>query len=159
MKGRWEYHGDGEVTASEILALLDFCLDSISFLVLVKGACCKNAEVPYGHLKNEDYIQRRVLVCCSGSSSNQQAKSLTLPDNSRSLLSTPSSMCIGRGAGGTVDSESAVRSAETLLSRVRTPPPGPWLVGGPESLRSTCCGLAIYNNQPFVVGFFLRRND
>ncbi|GFO18098.1 hypothetical protein PoB_004460300 [Plakobranchus ocellatus] len=30
------------------------------------------------------------------------------------------------GVGGTVDSESALRSAGTLLSRVRAPPPAPW---------------------------------
>ncbi|GFN91039.1 centrosomal protein of 192 kda [Plakobranchus ocellatus] len=43
----------------------------------------------------------------------------------------------------TVDSESASGSARTLLLQVRTPPAsGP--DGGPESLRSPCCGLAIY---------------
>ncbi|GFO38939.1 hypothetical protein PoB_006544400 [Plakobranchus ocellatus] len=40
--------------------------------------------------------------------------------------------------------ESALRSAGTLLSRVRAPLPAPWPDGGPESLRSPCCGLAIY---------------
>ncbi|GFO22663.1 hypothetical protein PoB_004916800 [Plakobranchus ocellatus] len=48
------------------------------------------------------------------------------------------------GVGGTVASESALRSAGTILSRVRAPPPAPWPDGGPESLRSPCCGLAIY---------------
>ncbi|GFN89764.1 hypothetical protein PoB_001627000 [Plakobranchus ocellatus] len=48
------------------------------------------------------------------------------------------------GLGGTVASESALRSAGTFLSRVRAPPPAPWPDGGPESLRSPCCGLAIY---------------
>ncbi|GFN78836.1 hypothetical protein PoB_000534200 [Plakobranchus ocellatus] len=47
--------------------------------------------------------------------------------------------------GGTVDSESALRSAGTLLSRVRAMPPAPWPDGGPESLRSPCCGLATQN--------------
>ncbi|GFN80853.1 hypothetical protein PoB_000735900 [Plakobranchus ocellatus] len=51
------------------------------------------------------------------------------------------------GVGDTVTSESALRSAGTLLSRVRAPPPAPWPDGGPESLRSPCCGLAIYKNQ------------
>ncbi|GFO49796.1 hypothetical protein PoB_007630100 [Plakobranchus ocellatus] len=51
------------------------------------------------------------------------------------------------GVGGTVASESALRSAGTLLSRVRAPPPAPWPDGGPESLRSPCCGLAIYKTQ------------
>ncbi|GFO29831.1 hypothetical protein PoB_005633600 [Plakobranchus ocellatus] len=46
--------------------------------------------------------------------------------------------------GGTVDSESALRSAGTPLSRVRAPSPAPWPDGGrPESLRSPYCGLAI----------------
>ncbi|GFO28642.1 hypothetical protein PoB_005514700 [Plakobranchus ocellatus] len=49
-----------------------------------------------------------------------------------------------RGAGSTVACESALRSAGTLLSRVRAPLPAPWPDGGPESLRSPCCGLAIY---------------
>ncbi|GFN97223.1 hypothetical protein PoB_002372900 [Plakobranchus ocellatus] len=40
------------------------------------------------------------------------------------------------GVGGTVADESALRSAGTLLSRVRAPPPAPWPDGGPESLRS-----------------------
>ncbi|GFO26673.1 hypothetical protein PoB_005317800 [Plakobranchus ocellatus] len=52
-----------------------------------------------------------------------------------------------RGVGGTVASEPALRSAGTLLSRVRAPPPAPWPDGGPESLRSPCCGQATYKNQ------------
>ncbi|GFN91420.1 hypothetical protein PoB_001792600 [Plakobranchus ocellatus] len=50
------------------------------------------------------------------------------------------------GVGSTVACESALRSAGTLLSRVRAPLPAPWPDGGPESLRSPCCGLAIYKN-------------
>ncbi|GFO03626.1 hypothetical protein PoB_003013100 [Plakobranchus ocellatus] len=46
------------------------------------------------------------------------------------------------GVGGTVVSESTLRSAGTILSRVRAPPQAPWPDGGPESLRSPCCGLA-----------------
>ncbi|GFO26272.1 hypothetical protein PoB_005277700 [Plakobranchus ocellatus] len=49
-----------------------------------------------------------------------------------------------RGIGGTVASESALRSAATSLSRARAPPPAPWPDEEPESLRSPCCGLAIY---------------
>ncbi|GFO19647.1 Williams-Beuren syndrome chromosomal region 27 protein [Plakobranchus ocellatus] len=49
------------------------------------------------------------------------------------------------GVDGTVASESALRSAGNLLSQVRAPPPAPWPDGGPESQRSPCCGLAIYN--------------
>ncbi|GFN75529.1 hypothetical protein PoB_000203500 [Plakobranchus ocellatus] len=30
------------------------------------------------------------------------------------------------------------------MSRLRAPPPTPWPDGGPESLRSPCCGLAIH---------------
>ncbi|GFN79578.1 hypothetical protein PoB_000608400 [Plakobranchus ocellatus] len=47
------------------------------------------------------------------------------------------------GVGGTVACESALRSAGTLLSRVRAPPSAPRPVGGPKSLKSPCCGLAI----------------
>ncbi|GFN79441.1 hypothetical protein PoB_000594700 [Plakobranchus ocellatus] len=43
--------------------------------------------------------------------------------------------------------ESAQRSAGTLLSRVRAPPLAPWPDGGPKSLRSPCCRLAIHKNQ------------
>ncbi|GFO45536.1 hypothetical protein PoB_007204100 [Plakobranchus ocellatus] len=52
------------------------------------------------------------------------------------------------GVGGTVSSESALRSAVILLLRVRAPPPAPWPDGGPESLRSPFCRLAVYKNQP-----------
>ncbi|GFN98791.1 hypothetical protein PoB_002529700 [Plakobranchus ocellatus] len=34
------------------------------------------------------------------------------------------------GIGGSVASESALRSAGTLLSRARAPPPAPWLTEG-----------------------------
>ncbi|GFO48922.1 hypothetical protein PoB_007542700 [Plakobranchus ocellatus] len=43
-----------------------------------------------------------------------------------------------RGVGGTVANESSLRSAGTLLSRLRAPLPAPWPDGGPESLRSSC---------------------
>ncbi|GFN99222.1 hypothetical protein PoB_002572800 [Plakobranchus ocellatus] len=49
---------------------------------------------------------------------------------------------------GAVSSDPALRSAGTLLLRVRAPPPASWPDGGPESLRSPCCGLAIYKTQP-----------
>ncbi|GFO04303.1 Ccr4-not transcription complex subunit 6-like protein [Plakobranchus ocellatus] len=48
------------------------------------------------------------------------------------------------GVGRTVASESALKSAGTLLSRVRAPPPVPWPDRGPKSLRSSYCGLAVY---------------
>ncbi|GFN77817.1 hypothetical protein PoB_000432300 [Plakobranchus ocellatus] len=46
-----------------------------------------------------------------------------------------------------VDSESALRSTGTLLSRIRVPPPAPWPDGEPESLRILFCGLAVYKSQ------------
>ncbi|GFO48098.1 hypothetical protein PoB_007460300 [Plakobranchus ocellatus] len=49
-----------------------------------------------------------------------------------------------QNAGASVASESALRSAGILLSRVRAPPPTPLPDGGPESLRSPYCGLAVY---------------
>ncbi|GFO28535.1 hypothetical protein PoB_005504000 [Plakobranchus ocellatus] len=52
------------------------------------------------------------------------------------------------GVGGSVASDFALRSAGTLLSRVRAPPLAPWPDGEPESLRSPCCGLAIHKNRP-----------
>ncbi|GFO17225.1 hypothetical protein PoB_004373000 [Plakobranchus ocellatus] len=55
------------------------------------------------------------------------------------------------GVGGTVASESALRSAGTFLPRIRAPPPAPWPDGGSESLRSPCCGLAIYKNQNMAI--------
>ncbi|GFO32426.1 hypothetical protein PoB_005893100 [Plakobranchus ocellatus] len=50
------------------------------------------------------------------------------------------------GVGGTVASESVLRSAGTLMSRVRAPPLAPWPDRGPESPRSRRCGLAVYKN-------------
>ncbi|GFO36037.1 hypothetical protein PoB_006254200 [Plakobranchus ocellatus] len=47
------------------------------------------------------------------------------------------------GVGGTVACESALRSAGTLVSRVRAQPSAPRPDGGPKSLRLPCCGLAI----------------
>ncbi|GFO30809.1 hypothetical protein PoB_005731400 [Plakobranchus ocellatus] len=51
------------------------------------------------------------------------------------------------GVGGTVACESILRSAGTLLSRVRAPPSAPRPDGGPKSLRLSCCGLAIYKTR------------
>ncbi|GFO21102.1 hypothetical protein PoB_004760700 [Plakobranchus ocellatus] len=53
-----------------------------------------------------------------------------------------------RDVDGTVARESALRSAGTLLSRVRAPPSAPSPGGGPESLRSPRCGLVTYKTQP-----------
>ncbi|GFO21337.1 hypothetical protein PoB_004784200 [Plakobranchus ocellatus] len=53
------------------------------------------------------------------------------------------------GFGGTVASGSALKSAGSVLSRVRALPSAPWPDGGRESLRSPCYGLAKTNkNQP-----------
>ncbi|GFN98214.1 histone-lysine N-methyltransferase SETMAR [Plakobranchus ocellatus] len=57
-----------------------------------------------------------------------------------------------RGVGSTVACESALRSAATLLSRVRAPLLAPWPDGGPESVRSSCCGLAIYKKLKLIPG-------
>ncbi|GFO31940.1 52 kda repressor of the inhibitor of the protein kinase [Plakobranchus ocellatus] len=46
--------------------------------------------------------------------------------------------------GGTVASESALRALGTLLSQVRALQLTPWPDRGPESLRSPCCGLAVF---------------
>ncbi|GFN90492.1 hypothetical protein PoB_001699800 [Plakobranchus ocellatus] len=54
---------------------------------------------------------------------------------------------ICKSVGNTVDSESALRSAETFLPRVRAPQPAPWPSEGLGSLRLFCCGLVIYKNQ------------
>ncbi|GFN95786.1 thioredoxin-like protein 1 [Plakobranchus ocellatus] len=59
------------------------------------------------------------------------------------LLVTRQEKKVSGGVGSTVACESALRSAGTFLSRVRAPLPAPWPDGGPESLRSPCCGLAI----------------
>ncbi|GFN90129.1 hypothetical protein PoB_001663500 [Plakobranchus ocellatus] len=49
--------------------------------------------------------------------------------------------------GGTANSEPALRSAGTVLSRIQALSPAPWLNGELESLRSPCCKQAIHNNQ------------
>ncbi|GFO15663.1 hypothetical protein PoB_004216800 [Plakobranchus ocellatus] len=46
------------------------------------------------------------------------------------------------GVGGTMDSMPALRSAETLLSRIRAPPRVSRPDIGPVSLKSPCCELA-----------------
>ncbi|GFO31566.1 hypothetical protein PoB_005807100 [Plakobranchus ocellatus] len=48
------------------------------------------------------------------------------------------------GVGGTVDSESTLRSAGTLLLGARTQPLVSWPDERPESLRSPCCGQTMY---------------
>ncbi|GFO18533.1 hypothetical protein PoB_004503800 [Plakobranchus ocellatus] len=48
------------------------------------------------------------------------------------------------GVGGTVDNKSALISTGIFLSRVLAAPLVPWPDGGPESLRSPYCGLALH---------------
>ncbi|GFO03581.1 hypothetical protein PoB_003008600 [Plakobranchus ocellatus] len=60
--------------------------------------------------------------------------------------------------GGTVAIKSALRSAGTLLSRIRALPPAPWPDDGPESLRSSCCGLAICKSQTLWKRESINRN-
>ncbi|GFN79249.1 hypothetical protein PoB_000575500 [Plakobranchus ocellatus] len=69
--------------------------------------------------------------------------------DSRTLQSVNNKVTSGfqGSVGGSVASESTLRYAGTLLSRVRDPQPEPGL-GRPESLSPPCCGLAMYNN-PF----------
>ncbi|GFO17762.1 hypothetical protein PoB_004426700 [Plakobranchus ocellatus] len=57
----------------------------------------------------------------------------------------------GKSGGGTGDSASTLRFAETTLSRVRAPPPALWPDGRPDSLISFCCGQAIYQNCPSIL--------
>ncbi|GFO39728.1 hypothetical protein PoB_006623300 [Plakobranchus ocellatus] len=59
----------------------------------------------------------------------------------------------GWSVGGTVDSESALRSAGTLLLRVRAPPLAPWPDGRPETLRSAYCGQAMYIHASNLNGY------
>ncbi|GFO10943.1 hypothetical protein PoB_003744800 [Plakobranchus ocellatus] len=56
-----------------------------------------------------------------------------------------------RGVSGTVVSELALKSAGALLSRFQAPPPASWPDGEPESLKSLCCGLAIFKKTTFLM--------
>ncbi|GFN77368.1 hypothetical protein PoB_000387400 [Plakobranchus ocellatus] len=51
-----------------------------------------------------------------------------------------------RDVGGTVVSESSLRSAGTLLSPLQASLLAPWPDEGPKRLTSPCCGLAKYKN-------------
>ncbi|GFN95072.1 hypothetical protein PoB_002157800 [Plakobranchus ocellatus] len=82
--------------------------------------------------------------------------------NQNNSLRVPSSFCMAvsiycriGAVGGTVDSESSLRSAGTLLSRVRALPPAPWPDGRRESLRSPCFRLAIYKKINYCRILFL----
>ncbi|GFO27165.1 hypothetical protein PoB_005367000 [Plakobranchus ocellatus] len=62
------------------------------------------------------------------------------------------------GVGGTVDSESALISAGTLLLRVQAPPLlAPWPDGGPERLRSPCCRQAMYIQPTSIFSIISKR--
>ncbi|GFN91076.1 hypothetical protein PoB_001758200 [Plakobranchus ocellatus] len=70
-------------------------------------------------LKMKDYYATKPLAkpCSTRSRMNVEVLATTLRSE--------------RGIGGTVASESALRSAGTLLSRVQHPPSAPWPDGGP----------------------------
>ncbi|GFO06105.1 hypothetical protein PoB_003261000 [Plakobranchus ocellatus] len=88
-------------------------------------------------------------TCDRGVPTNLRADSLsTVPPTPQSFNDThliildngfptkkqsPKSTQKSRGVGGTVDSESALRSAGTILSRVQAPSPSPWPERGPET--------------------------
>ncbi|GFO39711.1 hypothetical protein PoB_006621600 [Plakobranchus ocellatus] len=88
--------------------------------------------------------------------SDKERQTAQCPHNARPLSSAHGAGCpmtlindlykLVGGVGGTVACESALRSAGTFLSRVRAPPSAPRPDGGPKSLRSPGCGLAIYKN-------------
>ncbi|GFO48233.1 hypothetical protein PoB_007473800 [Plakobranchus ocellatus] len=61
-----------------------------------------------------------------------------------------SCMAASGGVGGTVVCESALRSAGTLLSRVRALLLAPRPDRGPKSLRSPCFGLAIHKTYGLI---------
>ncbi|GFN94584.1 hypothetical protein PoB_002109000 [Plakobranchus ocellatus] len=64
--------------------------------------------------------------------------------NSKQKLRLSFSLPPPGGVTGTVDSGPTLRSSETLLSRVRAPPPAaPRSDGGSESLRSPYCRLVL----------------
>ncbi|GFO22462.1 hypothetical protein PoB_004896700 [Plakobranchus ocellatus] len=78
----------------------------------------------------------------SSSSSNSNSNSSSSNNNNNNnnnyeeMRPTPCApYAIIRGVGSRVVSESALRSAGTLLSRVQAPLPAPWPDGGPKSLR------------------------
>ncbi|GFO18674.1 hypothetical protein PoB_004517900 [Plakobranchus ocellatus] len=56
-----------------------------------------------------------------------------------------------RSGGGTEDNESALRFAETILSRDRAPSLALWPEGRPESLRSLFCGQAKNQNHLLII--------
>ncbi|GFO35728.1 hypothetical protein PoB_006223300 [Plakobranchus ocellatus] len=72
--------------------------------------------------------------------------------NSRSILPGHNFLINGKknrsslkwGVGSTVDSESTLRSAGTLVLQAQAPPPASCPDGGSESLRSPSYGLAIH---------------
>ncbi|GFO17128.1 hypothetical protein PoB_004363300 [Plakobranchus ocellatus] len=52
-----------------------------------------------------------------------------------------------QGFDKTVDSDLGLRSTGILLLQVQTLSPTPWPGGRSQSLRSSCCGLAMYKNS------------
>ncbi|GFO43615.1 hypothetical protein PoB_007012000 [Plakobranchus ocellatus] len=127
----------------------DYVLDAADLkTLLLTVAHILEAHEKYGHgiTKGKAYDQLVELLTTS------QDEELFKTIKYIFTLCKAKVVCDIRGVCGTVASESALRSAGTLLSRVRAPPPAPWPDGGPESLRSPCCGLALYKkpNQEFM---------
>ncbi|GFO03677.1 frizzled-9-like [Plakobranchus ocellatus] len=123
---------------------LGFCKRQAKHRIL---SACKMVQKKMAHpqaigFSEESSIMYKIIIWSNGDAENSNGRC--------EFCNCPKS----RGVGGTVASESALRSAGTLLSRVRAPPTASWPDGGPESLRSPCCGLAIYkklkNSTPQV---------
>ncbi|GFN88652.1 hypothetical protein PoB_001515800 [Plakobranchus ocellatus] len=95
---------------------------------LYQARCTTMGFTSRGCFSKRRKKRRCTTVCC------------TIPECRK--WAAPKRTVLQQGVGGTVDSESALRSAGTFLLRVRAPPPAPRRDGGPESLRSPCCGLA-----------------
>ncbi|GFO17874.1 hypothetical protein PoB_004437900 [Plakobranchus ocellatus] len=52
------------------------------------------------------------------------------------------------GVSDTMVSDPTLKSAGIFVSGVRAPPSATWPDGGPQSLRSSCCELAMHKNVP-----------
>ncbi|GFO23755.1 hemocyte protein-glutamine gamma-glutamyltransferase-like [Plakobranchus ocellatus] len=123
-------------------------------IYIIFNPWCKDDQV---YLHDEDLLREYVLketgkIYC-GSARNITSR----PWNFGQVKNLPSPPPPPPGGvGRTVASESALRSAGTLLSRVRAPLPALWPDGGPKRLRSPCCGLALYKKpNSSTYSFFL----
>ncbi|GFO46928.1 hypothetical protein PoB_007343300 [Plakobranchus ocellatus] len=140
------------------------CDGCISIKVLVKD-CKRHQSLCDGHLTDHKHPLVRIPVNLQCPAGIDPAMScvvsmliIVIPEGSHTVKSqTPltnmfvflfdSGQCHytwGGGVGGTMDRESALRSAGNLPSRVQSPAPMLCSVGGPESLRSPCYGQTIH---------------